>query len=314
MSFSRPSLARPCNCARCPLPTSWWSAALHHRGPAVAWRPLRAAAKACPAAPQAWLCGFTRLSRSLAMRQEGYRGAGGERGHAKSNKGTLVTRKLPKSFFSKAPEDVKASCVSRKIYCNERDVPMWYLGYERQPMRECLRLHTGSLEAIPWPNESFPRLKPSALELVKQLQRICDRMLSVLLGDEVSAMVAEDYSVCYSFHYPNEATRDAALPIHVGEHRDPSLFVAEPVARIPGLEVLDEATESWIPVEESCTSFSDVVLFCGKALANWTRGTSAGIPALRHRVVGEPLHRRRVSIVFEQKYGEFYDPSAGYLE
>jgi len=67
-------------------------------------------------------------------------------------------------------------------------------------------------------------------------------------------------------------------------------------------------------VEQTCETYSDVIIFAGKALANATKGTDVEIPALRHRVVGDPLQRGRVSIVLEQKYGEFYDAGSGYLE
>lgn len=60
-------------------------------------------------------------------------------------------------------------------------------------------------------------------------------------GDEGS----DDFSVSYALHYPNEFA-DPALEkedLTVGEHVDPSLFVAEPCCGVEGLEILDRASE-----------------------------------------------------------------------
>lgn len=54
----------------------------------------------------------------------------------------------------------------------------------------------------------------------------------------------DDFSVSYALHYPNEFA-DPALEkedLTVGEHVDPSLFVAEPCCGVEGLEIQDRAT------------------------------------------------------------------------
>lgn len=53
-----------------------------------------------------------------------------------------------------------------------------------------------------------------------------------------------DFSVSYALHYPNEFA-DPALEeedLTVGEHVDPSLFVAEPCCGVEGLEIRDRAS------------------------------------------------------------------------
>lgn len=55
----------------------------------------------------------------------------------------------------------------------------------------------------------------------------------------------DDFSVSYALHYPNEFA-DPALEkedLTVGEHVDPSLFVAEPCCGVEGLEILDRASK-----------------------------------------------------------------------
>lgn len=53
-----------------------------------------------------------------------------------------------------------------------------------------------------------------------------------------------DFSVSYALHYPNEFA-DPALEkedLTVGEHVDPSLFVAEPCCGVEGLEIRDRSS------------------------------------------------------------------------
>lgn len=54
----------------------------------------------------------------------------------------------------------------------------------------------------------------------------------------------DDFSVSYALRYPNEFA-DPALEkedLTVGEHVDPSLFVAEPCCGVEGLEICDRAS------------------------------------------------------------------------
>lgn len=54
----------------------------------------------------------------------------------------------------------------------------------------------------------------------------------------------DDFSVSYALRYPNEFA-DPALDkedLTVGEHVDPSLFVAEPCCGVEGLEICDRAS------------------------------------------------------------------------
>lgn len=61
---------------------------------------------------------------------------------------------------------------------------------------------------------------------------------------EDDADSGDDFSVSYALHYPNECA-DPALEeedLTVGEHVDPSLFVAEPCCGVEGLEICDRAS------------------------------------------------------------------------
>ncbi|CAN0142633.1 unnamed protein product, partial [Laminaria digitata] len=98
-------------------------------------------------------------------------------------------------------------------------------------------------------------------------------------GDAGGDAEGDDFSVSYALHYPNEFA-DPALEtedLTVGEHVDPSLFVAEPCCGVEGLEILDRASKSWLPVEALCAGLGangkhsleeaegrELVLFGGK--------------------------------------------------
>ncbi|CAM9332180.1 unnamed protein product [Ectocarpus sp. 12 AP-2014] len=131
----------------------------------------------------------------------------------------------------------------------------------------------------------------------------------------------DDFSVSYALRYPNEFA-DPALEqedLTVGEHVDPSLFVAEPCCGVEGLEICDRASGSWLPVEAVCAGLGsdggrslaaaegrELILFGGKALERATEGRVLGAP---HRVRRGDLGRRHC-FIYEQKYAEFFPPPA----
>eukprot|EP00752_Nemacystus_decipiens_P018464 g16554.t1 len=138
-------------------------------------------------------------------------------------------------------------------------------------------------------------------------------------GEETDA--DDDFSVSYALHYPNEFA-DPALEdedLTVGEHVDPSLFVAEPCCGVEGLEIRDRSSGSWLPVEALCAGLGsngtrnladaegrEIILFGGKALERATGGRVRGAP---HRVRRGDLGRR-YCFIYEQKYAEFFPPPA----
>ena len=215
-----------------------------------------------------------------------------------------------KRFFLSATDEYKEG-TKGPVYANERGVPMWFVGYERQSMRECLRCAAAGIDGVSWGSDSVG-LRSAYAGLAARLQRLCDEALEGLLRSEAPGSVhaarledpGEDFSVCYALHYPNEGS---AEDVHVGEHRDPSLLVAEPVPEVAGLEIFDEATAEWVAVEDACAPGLEIVIFAGKALA-----ASAGLPALRHRVVADARGRNRFCFIFEQKYAAWYRRGAGY--
>lgn len=56
--------------------------------------------------------------------------------------------------------------------------------------------------------------------------------------------IVEDFSVSYALRYPNEFADPALVEedLTVGEHVDPSLYVAEPCCGVEGLEIRDHAS------------------------------------------------------------------------
>ena len=198
------------------------------------------------------------------------------------------------NFFAKAPER-KEKCMGT-VYANERGLPMFRRGYERQEhVRECFRVPVKE-EGQPWPS---PRTKVCWRRVITRFQAVADALLeAVAPGHERG----EDFSLAYCFRYGENdgGANGGSDDTLVGEHADVSLVVVEPVSRVPGLEVFDIHTKRWVCVEAVCVPGKELVVFVGRALSSKT-----GLPALKHRVV--KAGRARLSFLFEQKYAAFFE-------
>ena len=238
-----------------------------------------------------------------------------------------------------AAQAERANSTGPALYKNEKGVPMWHCGYEHEQMRDAFRFPAGHCAAEQrWPGAGF---KMAWLALMEALQRICDRCLAVVDAVPVQQLlpgsgerpsfylkrsagsgqpsgqqhyyrryrrptgVDEDKSVSYAVRYPNNRGGQQAQGINIKEHKDPSLFVIEPVARVQGLEVWDRAARRWVEAEAVCEAGREFVLFGGKALERVTNGR---IPAAPHRVTH--AKEKRTVFIFEQKYAEFFDDPA----
>uniref|UniRef100_A0A7S4DAX6 Isopenicillin N synthase-like Fe(2+) 2OG dioxygenase domain-containing protein n=2 Tax=Heterosigma akashiwo TaxID=2829 RepID=A0A7S4DAX6_HETAK len=193
------------------------------------------------------------------------------------------------------------------VYFNERGVPMWATGYERMPMREAVRARAAAPHAQPWP-ASAGGLREAWEKTTKNLMQIADRCLLLTLGAEQALTYKEveeddNFSVCYALHYPNDESYPDEFA--VTEHIDPSLFVIEPCSNVDGLEVLDQATDTWISVEDLCAPGRELVVFTGKALGAATGGR---VPGTRHRVRRSRGAVPRCCFIYEQKYAHYYPP------
>ena len=124
-----------------------------------------------------------------------------------------------------------------------------------------------------------------------------------------------DYSMLYAMHYFNDGITMVEPGVSVKEHVDPSLMVVEPFlcTTTTGLQVWDRPNNgSWMDcdgpnspmhslVVESQRNGEELMLvFVGKALSE----AIPSIPPTLHRVVTG--HRPRRTIIYEQKYAEFY--------
>ena len=197
-------------------------------------------------------------------------------------------------FFAKSTER-KEKCMGT-VYANERGLPMFRRGYERQQhVRECFRVPVNE-EGQPWPS---PQTKVCWRRVIARFQALSDALLeAVVPGHERG----EDFSLAYCFRYGEDdgGANGGSGDTLVGEHADVSLVVVEPVSRVAGLEVYDLCLKRWVCVESVCIPGRELVVFVGRALSSKT-----GLPALRHRVVKS--HRARLSFLFEQKYGAFFE-------
>ena len=197
-------------------------------------------------------------------------------------------------FFAKAPER-KEKCMGT-VYANERGLPMFCRGYERQQnVRECFRVPVREA-GQPWPS---PQAKRCWRKVVDRFRGLADALLEVAVPGHEKG---EDFSLAYCFRYGEDdgGANGGSDNTLVGEHADVSLVVVEPVSRVAGLEVYDLCLKRWVCVESVCVPGRELVVFVGKALASKT-----GLPALRHRVV--KTGRARLSFLFEQKYAAFFE-------
>ena len=197
------------------------------------------------------------------------------------------------NFFAKAPER-KEKCVGT-VYANERGLPMFQRGYERQQnVRECFRVPVNEA-GQPWPSS---QTKVCWRRVITRFQALADALLEAAAPGHDKG---EDFSLAYCFRYgvDDGGANGGSGDTLVGEHADVSLVVVEPVARVAGLEVYDLCLKRWVCVESVCEPGRELVVFVGKALASKT-----GLPALKHRVV--KAGRARLSFLFEQKYAAFF--------
>jgi hypothetical protein len=79
---------------------------------------------------------------------------------------------------------------------------MWFCGYEGEKMREAFRVSSGMFDIGCWPS---PEFETAWTKLTVYLRQICDRCLSLAMKKEVQAPLdlADDKSVSYAVHYPN---------------------------------------------------------------------------------------------------------------
>lgn len=218
-----------------------------------------------------------------------------------------------KQFFQHTSVAEREACTSKWVYKNERDVPMWYGGFEHRDIRDAFRVQCAALESIVWPCPSFEH---AWTRLMHKSKRICDRALALVGCSECRDSDTlnnyrqyqpdddEDLSVCYGLYYPNEPQSGQSGRHNVFEHVDKSLFVLEPVSEVEGLEVWDTFHECWIQVESRCRAGSELVLFSGSLLERWTLGD---FPGTKHRVMKPPVNSvvptlERVCFLYEQKY------------
>jgi hypothetical protein len=131
-----------------------------------------------------------------------------------------------------------------------------------------------------------------------------------------------DFSVLYAMHYFNTDDEGTVAPgIAVKAHVDPSLLVIEPFlcTTTTGLQVWDrtlngDSHDAWMDCDGPNSPLHGLVqnalrngkelmlLFSGKALS----ATLPSIEPTLHRVVSGSQPRR--TIIYEQKYAEFYPP------
>jgi hypothetical protein len=223
-----------------------------------------------------------------------------------------------------------------RVYCSEKGVPMWPVGYEYSSddgVREVFRVAAGWPDGVPYPS---PNARTKWIRGLAFCRNVCDRALQTALaipklkkrpGSSTSTWKnAEysmqdrqplperqgDYSVLYAMHYFNKDNtpyQDDNTQINLKQHVDPSLFVLEPfLAAEPGLQLFSQG--QWITCDGPSSPIHQIladdrmgmVLFVG---TGFCRHLPEIQPTL-HRVI--TAGRRRTTMIYEQKYEEFFPP------
>jgi len=116
---------------------------------------------------------------------------------------------------------------SKKVYRNERGVPMWYAGFEAGDMREAFRVCTGAPNIESWPSEAF---ETKWRALADYLQDLCDECLSAVEGKPVRAPAVRRLG------YPAPA-RPPCVRIGIAPTTHPFYGTGEPTQRPVGRQV-----------------------------------------------------------------------------
>ena len=213
-------------------------------------------------------------------------------------------------------------------------------------IREFFRIHAGCPDDQPWPEtvvEGKSNFRSIWLKGLALCRHICDEALSLCIDASVvlprqrsssgiktwlSSAYCQtppgelpdrpgDFSVLYAMHYFNKKNLgseadDDCTRVNVKQHVDPSLFVLEPflVTNCSGLQVQDQATNRWLDCDGPTSPLANMrsngdefmCLFIGRGFARHCPGMT---PTL-HRVVAAS-HQSRRSIIYEQKYDEYWD-------
>lgn len=185
-------------------------------------------------------------------------------------------------------------------------MPLWNTGYEKSAVRECFRIPTAKksnensqgfsyLDNITFPNDEFKTL---CINLNIKLKELVDHCLKLACKVEPTGDFIDDLSVMHSFRYPNETKgsfKTQTKELLVKEHIDKSMFVAEFVPNIEGLEIFDTFYNKWLKVNDHFKSCKQIIIFAGKQCEQFD------IKPCLHRVCVTP-GISRFCVLFEQKY------------
>jgi isopenicillin N synthase-like dioxygenase len=173
------------------------------------------------------------------------------------------------------------------------------VGYLRGDTREWWHLAVGLLERVHWPTTT---MRSAVLDVLDLLQRTALGMLGAASVAAATAHAEQsaqrgDASVLDLFHYHN---RGFESDVNMGSHADPGLLTVTPCSEVPGLELLDQATLSWVDIEALPEAAHSLVLFTGDGVEEFTGGAWR---ATTHRV--RTADRARLSIVYEMRLWDY---------
>ncbi len=211
-----------------------------------------------------------------------------------------ITSSLSELFTSSAsPWPPRACSTLGSVYFNEKDVPMYKLGYDdgtggvsgndRDEIREYFRVASQNAGTCGSVGDMGDGARDAVVRGLNLSRYITDVILSTTLGVKLTARHgnaassftspspsvkerAGDYSLLYAMNYYNSPESiewakgeemygsDGRLLV-LKEHVDPSLVVLEPIISrgVGGLEVFDAGAKEWILVDGGHSAVHDVV-------------------------------------------------------
>eukprot|EP01130_Rhizamoeba_saxonica_P001668 TRINITY_DN11540_c0_g1_i1.p1 TRINITY_DN11540_c0_g1~~TRINITY_DN11540_c0_g1_i1.p1 ORF type:complete len:261 (-),score=36.34 TRINITY_DN11540_c0_g1_i1:249-1031(-) len=162
---------------------------------------------------------------------------------------------------------------SQLLFEQSRDGGNALVGYNQPTVaKELFRVRRGNVDNIKWPNEDF---KNSALQSLQIFERATKTIYSLLTRDilNLEMLYQNHFETDYQndhdfypspfdfFHYYNSESCSSTDNCY--EHVDPGFLTIVPASAVPGLQIFDRTTGTWVSVEDDLIPFEDWVVFTG---------------------------------------------------
>jgi len=180
------------------------------------------------------------------------------------------------------------------------------VGYFKLPQKEFFQMRLTDASDFPWPRHQ-PQFKRKMLQcygFLDELTRVCLEVLAHGIEVDPSKFLQLlDPNPLPSQQYSNNllsvfryfGTKQGTETCDI--HKDMGIISFIPVADVPGLQIMDYQTVSWVDIE-CVAEKSEVVVIIGETL---DRLSAAYYPASVHRVIASAADKPRTSIVYKAR-------------